>query len=52
MLNIPYNFDLTKTKPYHLTTSNCTILMSICIYNRYMSLDFKQEISSHSDKVK
>ena len=51
MLNIPYNFGLTETKPYHLTTFNYLILMPL-IYNRYMSLDFKCEISLHSDKVK
>ena len=27
MLNIPYNFDLTETKPYCLTTFICPILI-------------------------
>ena len=29
MLNIPYNFDLIETKPYHLTTFNYLILMPL-----------------------
>ena len=27
MLNVPYNFDLTETKLYHLTAFNYLILM-------------------------
>ena len=52
MLNIPYNFDLTEITPYHLTTFNCLILMLLVYIIEICPLDFKCEISLHSEKIK